>query len=453
MRKFMRSNFSAFVYSILAFALIAFSGVPAFAADSVEYVERSVDANGNVVSQTRTATKYTQVTSTTKNWQDSNWYCAMGKISINSKVTVSGDVHLILKKGCTLTATEGIHVREGSSLTIYGQPDGDGKLIATGYSGQAGIGGSNGDPHNAPITITIHGGNIQATGGGGGAGIGCAGLLPSSITIYGGTVSADGGTNSAGIGGGYEAVRPIINIYGGSITATGGQNGAGIGGGFDTNPVASANQPGTINIYGGTITATGGKLVHVSGYSDLSQRYAAGIGGGHRTLYYTVNIYGGNITASRYDYHNGYGIRGQITLSYRNAGDSIYATNYGGTVTVADGKTFIVDGTEINGTLEIIKEEVSTSPTEVLVFDTCPAIDGKTLTPQSSYKVNIGTTGITASTAKAFTGETVTLSPAEGYTLTGITVDGAAITGNTFTMPAKDVTVTGTAETVHKTVF
>lgn len=89
MRKFMRSNFSAFVYSILAFALIAFSGVPAFAADSVEYVERSVDANGNVVSQTRTATKYTQVTSTTKNWQDSNWYCAMGKISMNSKVTVS----------------------------------------------------------------------------------------------------------------------------------------------------------------------------------------------------------------------------------------------------------------------------------------------------------------------------------------------------------------------------
>ena len=134
MRKFMRSNFSAFVYSILAFALIAFSGVPAFAADSVEYVERSVDANGNVVSQTRTATNYTTLASATKNWQD-NWYYAYGKISINSKVTVSGDVHLILKKGCTLTATEGIYVQEGSSLTIYGQHDGDGKLIATGDSG------------------------------------------------------------------------------------------------------------------------------------------------------------------------------------------------------------------------------------------------------------------------------------------------------------------------------
>ena len=96
---------------ILAFALIVCSGIPAFAADSVEYVERSVDADGNVVSTTKTVTKYTQVTSITKEWQNSNWYYAVGKIAINSKVTVSGDVHLILKKGCTLNATEGIHGR------------------------------------------------------------------------------------------------------------------------------------------------------------------------------------------------------------------------------------------------------------------------------------------------------------------------------------------------------
>ena len=124
-------------------------------------------------------------------------------------------------------------MQEGSSLTIYGQPNGDGALIATGDSGQAGIGGLNGGQNKAPITITIHGGNIQATGGGGGAGIGCAGPLPSSITIYGGTVTAQGGINSAGIG------------------------------------------------------------------------------GGSKTPYYTVNIYGGNITASRYAYHDGYGIRGR----------------------------------------------------------------------------------------------------------------------------------------------
>ena len=72
MRKFMRSNFSAF---ILAFALIAFSGVPAFAADSVEYVERSVDANGNVISQTRTANKVNQLISKSEVvLEDSKWY-------------------------------------------------------------------------------------------------------------------------------------------------------------------------------------------------------------------------------------------------------------------------------------------------------------------------------------------------------------------------------------------
>lgn len=83
MRKFMRSNFSAF---ILAFALIAFSGVPAFAA-GIQYLYRTADSKGNVVSQTRTATNYTTLASATKNWQD-NWYYAYGKISINSKVTV-----------------------------------------------------------------------------------------------------------------------------------------------------------------------------------------------------------------------------------------------------------------------------------------------------------------------------------------------------------------------------
>lgn len=194
---------------------------------------------------------------------------------------------------------------EGSSLTIYGQPNCDGTLIAGGRryfggmfvdedgnvisggthvpttdDGQAGIGGFNGDPHNAPITITIHGGNIQATDGVGGAGIGCAGALPSSITIYGGTIEATGGTNSAGIGGDVEAVRPIINIYGGSITATGGQNGAGIGGGFDTNSTASVNQPGTITSTAGLLrqrAANTSMLVVILTNLNATQRVSAAV--------------------------------------------------------------------------------------------------------------------------------------------------------------------------------
>ena len=77
---------------ILAFALIVCSGIPVFADDSVAYVERSVDANGNVVSTTKTVTKYTQVTSITKDWQNSNWYYAVGKIAINSKVIITRNI-------------------------------------------------------------------------------------------------------------------------------------------------------------------------------------------------------------------------------------------------------------------------------------------------------------------------------------------------------------------------
>ena len=372
-------------------------------------------------------------------------------------MTVSGDVHLILTKGHTLTVKKGIYVKDGSSLTIYGQPNGDGTLVTTGEEGQAGIGGFNGAAHNAPIAITIHGGNIEATGGVGAAGIGVCGAtgINNSITIYGGTITATGGRNGAGIGNNISTLNTTITIYGGEITATGGTNGAGIGGGMNKAgfDVASC---ATVNIYGGTITATGSRYEHIEGCPDLAEYYPAGIGGGNRFMYCTVNIYGGNITAKNYGgnasyFENGYGIRGQVTLSYKNANDSIYATNYGGSVTVAGGKTFIVDGAEISGTVEVVKVEKQLTQTETAIVDTCPALDGKTLIPPS-YNVSIGTTGLIASTAKAFPGETVTLSPTEGYNLTAVYVDGSAITGTTFAMPAKDVTVTGTLTPITYTI-
>ena len=452
MRKFMRSNFSAF---ILAFALIVCTCIPAFATTSLQYVYRSADSNGNVISQTRTANKVNQLISKSEVvLEDSKWYYPYSKTVEITSITVSGDAHLILSKGHTLTVKKGIHVREGSSLTIYGQPNGDGTLIATGDSSQAGIGGFNGDPHNASITITIHGGNITATGGEGAAGIGCAGILPSSITIYGGTITATGGKHGAGIGNNVSTLKTTITIYGGEITAAGGTNGAGIGGGM--NKGLTNISCGTVNIYGGTITATGSRYGHVEALTDFAEYYPAGIGGGNRFANCAVNIYGGNITAKNYrdstsDFRDGYGIRGQITLSYKNANDLLYATNYGGTVTVADGKTFIVDGTEISGTVEVVKVEKALSQTETEIIDTCPALDGKTLIPPS-YNVNVGTNRITASTAKAFPGETVTVSPAEGYNLTSVNVNGTAITGNTFTMPANDVTVTATTSLITYTI-
>ena len=108
-------------------------------------------------------------------------------------------------------------------LTIYGQTEGTGKLIAKGGTGGAGIGGSLDKNSKA---ITILGGVIEATGGENAAGIGsgdctasATGYTGGEITISGGEVTATGGANAAGIGTGYahsysSAVSPAC----GSIT-------------------------------------------------------------------------------------------------------------------------------------------------------------------------------------------------------------------------------------------
>ena len=55
-----------------------------------------------------------------------------------------------------------------------------------------------------------------------------------------------------------------------------------------------------------------------------------------------------------------------------------------------------------------------------------------------------GTISVNKTTANYGDPITVTATPSAGYTLSGITMNGAAITGNTFTMPASNVTVSAT---------
>lgn len=120
-----------------------------------------------------------------------------------------------------------------SSIEIDG-----GKITATSGKGAAGIGAgpfANGgkvnqnDPDDRSQTITINGGNIEATGIGGGqahyGGIG-------AVTITGGHIKSEG-KYGAGIGGGWGDVyggRGDVLITGGVIEAEG-LGGAGIGGG------------------------------------------------------------------------------------------------------------------------------------------------------------------------------------------------------------------------------
>ena len=234
---------------------------------AIEYV----DANGTAQTP---ITDYTVINPNSASLP-SGWYVAAGDITATSRLTVTGNVNIILCDGATLTAEKGIRVDNGNSLTIWAQEEGTGKLIATNEYSHAAIGSV---ANVACGTITINGGVIRAKGGNNGAGIGGGqGGNGGSITINGGTVHAIAGVEAAGIGGGYGAAGGTITINGGNITADGSSQGAGIGGGNNGNG-------GIIIINGGTITAQGAA--------------GAGIGGGNRSYAGTITINGGTIHAS-----------------------------------------------------------------------------------------------------------------------------------------------------------
>ncbi len=233
-----------------------------------------IDAEGS----TKTCPSATAVTGSDTTWgADDNvehWYVVNGNVTISSRVTVTGEVHLILANGCILNASQGINVTGDNSLTIYAQSAGEnmGALTADGrensFSSQAGIGGND---NQSGGTITINGGTVTAIGGSdgmasGGAGIGGGGGgAGGELTINGGTVDATGVDRAAGIGGGSEGAGGNITINGGTVNATGSgsqytSGGAGIGGG--------------VNGAGGNITINGGAVNATSGGNG------AGIGGG-----------------------------------------------------------------------------------------------------------------------------------------------------------------------------
>ena len=257
------------------------------------------------------------VTTGSTTWTDSDpdggWYVVNDDIEISQRVTVTGNVHLILADGCKLTASQGINVTGDNSLTIYAQSAGDnmGALIANGGDYQAGIGSGQSQPGG---TITINGGKVGATGG-----------------LYG-----------AGIGGGYNGAGGTIIINSGRVKATGGKNAAGIGGGND-------GAGGDITITGGTVTAE-------------SYR-GAGIGSGESGEGGSISISGGTITAKGYDYGAGIGIgeSGDDVIIIISGGTVNAISQFGAGIDSGDNGTF---STGTNGCAVIIASSISDSDSE-----------------------------------------------------------------------------------------
>ena len=149
------------------------------------------------------------------------WYAIEGNIAARKiwRITIMGDVNLILKDDCTFSVVKGISVNQGNTLTIWGQQEGNGALTVSSPAGlNAGIGGDNGETAGK---IKINGGNISVKGGANAAGIGGGnGGGGGTIIIAGGKVNAEGGINATGIGGGNGKGRANIRIRGGIVYAS-----------------------------------------------------------------------------------------------------------------------------------------------------------------------------------------------------------------------------------------
>ncbi len=273
--------------------------------DPVAYID--FDKDGEQIEEPRSCDQYSLATKNDTAWNDSGendgWYVVNGTVEIGSagddsaedgssdvdvqRVTVGGDVHLILTNNAKLTVNGGISVNAGNSLTIYAQPAEKDKTMGslTVENVEVDNAGIGGDDEKDGGTITINGGSVTATGGLFGAGIGggdngSGGM----IEINGGEIIATGGSYGAGIGGGDDGAGGGITINGGDeIVATGNDGGTGIGGGM-------AGAGGTIEINGGVIHATaanyGGAGIGSGAYASTEN---------DETI---INITGGSVMAT-----------------------------------------------------------------------------------------------------------------------------------------------------------
>ncbi len=261
------------------------------------------------------------------------WYVARGQLNFSS-LSAIGEVHLILLDGCEVTVTQGFHVNEGNSLSIYDQPGESGKKGKLNSSIKnnkrnyhaAGIGG---DKEKNSGNITIHGGTIIAEGGNNAAGIGGGEKgRGGNITIYNGSITATGAISAAGIGGGSNSGCGNITINNGNIAARASYTGAGIGS-------AENGSGGTVTINGGTVTAG-------------STTWGAGIGIGTGGSNVDVTITGGTVTATGGD---------DGLISGDCAG--INARN----LTVSGGKIDAVNGVDYDA---VVADKVTVTPKDTM---------------------------------------------------------------------------------------
>lgn len=229
------------------------------------------------------------------------WYYVDGDVTVNSDITITGDVKVILTDDNTLTVDDsnfGTSKTNGSALTFYSQSKGSqqGELYASSVMAES---------------VTIVGGKINA-----------------SNSISTGTFAMSGGNLNA---------KTIVSV--GDITFSGGEanvdgrNGENVSS-SSYNAISSYN--GNVLISGGSLTAYGHTCILAIDDSKGTVTITGGdtilVGYGTGMLAKHINITGGKVYANATDTaHGGAGISSynEITLSWTDAdNDYIFSNGY-----------------------------------------------------------------------------------------------------------------------------
>ncbi len=317
------------------------------------------------------------------------WYAVKEDVTLSERVTVEGDVHLILCDDATLTAPRGISVLKPNasethqnSLTIWDQSKATGRLVAELITDEgeneellwnfAGIGGGDGIDIREMNSgaIVINGGNVIAASLRYGAGIGGGGQElfgggSGTVTVNRGSVRATGYGGGAGIGGGVLGGRGnVITINGGNVEAysnpypdtnyTGSAIGGGLTGECGRITIRDGNVKATAGYaHGGAAIGSGGNETGINNFITISggtvtavaQDQGAGIGGGGGGEDGTLIICGGEINA-----------KGNSGIGNGKGGSGWNVSIRGGTVT-AEGRDAGIDGKE--GSVELLDGTVT----------------------------------------------------------------------------------------------
>ena len=375
--------------------------------ETVKYI----DADGNEQS----CTEFTNLTGNETSLL-AGWYVVNSDISYTGTINLTGDVHLILKDGCTMNVgtsdakISGIGITSPSgddtALNIYGQSGQTGNLNIYSTSntftdyGSIAIFGS----------VTVNGGNVTVRHyGGNGAGI----YASNSLTVNGGNVDVVSDQKSA------ASIREAITINGGNVTANGSDKGL-------------QCWSGNVTINGGIVSAIG------SGFSGWGI-YAS-----------NVTINGGIVNATSDEYGKGiYAYNGDITLGWSRATDCITTNRYDGTVKVADGKKLYNGEEALSGTITDLTKLEDKTLIPAFIVNVAEGIEHGTVVADKDFVV-------ANAENKAVT---LTVTPAESYNIGSVTYNDGTdheITRENdvypFTMPASNVTVSATFTPINYTI-